>query len=569
MSRLGERTDWHNTSCPHWDIRRFATIPGLVPEQVPEYPDDEEERSICEKLSGEGSYLWHTYKDSSVSWLATRFSHYDFSLSALTGYRRVSLNFDMKVDDDLKLRAYASPGTNQDIYLSAGIIFAVEEASQILFSGERPIFFNEGFDLWRHSSEHVVFSLAQQFCLRDPATMLRDYSHCFDYFHNNDAISAMRSHLREAGHKTPNLNGLVSFYSQPDDFAFLHLCFSRLPLSSTRQAIADEFSALSTTWMIAHEDAHRYLGHLQHFFENLGASLLDDFLSEFDDPDHSKQRRSSELEADSAAMQRHIDFAYDVEFIGMIFDSVDPKIRQEIWQGRLERDGLGATQRNFALRFIIGSAVVPILLFELSRMRTANPVSDDYPPLFVRFLNLAFETFNRTIAVQHHQPHYQVGDIRDPFEVYNFFSGFLADLRIIYEELTNFCVEGGQSKWEKFPLGMNEDHFFSSGMAFEMTRLVCEIHRIGMGEILMSPHIKPVFESIKQIGLQNLECAIVEFLNMKKDSLIDSVEVFSLPRKEISKSDESRLAKIGEDLRSATNHIDFLGDLIRGFCRKD
>lgn len=562
MSRIGERTHWHATSCTHWDIRRFATIPGIVSEQVRSYPDAEQLED-AEKLFGVGNGLSGSYSFSCSRMMPFRFGWYDDALPAYGGYRRTSLDFKLHVDEELKLLAYAKPGDDDDlVFLSVGIGMALEEACHIIFSGREQVFFNDGFDLWTHSSDEALESFGMSQGGRPARDIMRDYSVAFRDLNDNEAVYNIQRKIKEITEENKITSDVIGFFGKPDDFSFLHMCFSRISLSSTRQAIADEFSALCMSWLIGHEDAHKYLGHIRHFFGTMGVIEFDELKALGDGGKHCAQRCASELDADTCAMQRQVDLAYDVEFVGMIFDSVDSKIRQNIWQGRLEVDGLDFNQRNFALRYIAGSAVVPLLVLELSRMRIGQRYSPDYPPLFVRLLNLGFETLNRAMAVERHKPHHKTGSARDPIEIFNFFSCFLHDVKAIYIELGLFCLEPNQSLDDAFPLGSEFENFFTSAMALEMTFLICELHQISLGNFSNSPNAAEIIRSRSEMEKRASRENFLTFMRLKRDSLEVSLTEFLGARIKVNNSDETRLAKIKEDMVRVPGNVAYLDDII-------
>jgi hypothetical protein len=362
---FGNRTIWpssHNTL--HWEIRKACTIPGYQTDRLETPPVPEDSR--LEALDS-------LYRTSCLELLETRIDFYALSMPAST-YRRTSLDFHMERVDDPRIDAYVDRKAPDTIVLHDGTVLAVEDAAHSLFAT-----WPQPFDLPFPEADPLPLRL-----------------------------------LAGSGRRT-----FVEYrLDQPAE----SWCGESIPLAVangflivstdvSRQIFADHVSTMALLWVIAHEDAHKYCGHLAHF-ERTAISptdrLFDELIAGLGDPQIDAQRRAAELEADTAATMRAVDYCFDNEFLAITTDWVSPDVQVAI-RCCSDKD-FSAEQRLFMLRLIAGTSVLPLLIFEQASRTNAAASARCYPSFAERAMNVIFTTASRAVDVSLHQPQNRVGE---------------------------------------------------------------------------------------------------------------------------------------------------------------
>ncbi len=195
-------------------------------------------------------------------------------ISFETDYRRRSSNFDVYINESPEVNAYIE---KEKIYLSRGLLIAIEDASQSICSDSRSHFTQNIEEKLYSNGKPPWVSWNPEFSkLLDPHRFV-DYS-----IHEKICKIQQKFH---AG----LLHKFVSF-------------------SKHRQDIADLIATMSIFWVTAHEDAHNYLGHCD-YFENAkmfsspdtSNSYFNEFFTDYKNKEEYDIRLSAEIMADKQA----------------------------------------------------------------------------------------------------------------------------------------------------------------------------------------------------------------------------------------------------------------------------
>ena len=287
--------------------------------------------------------------------LEDRFSYYESILPAKS-YRRTSFNFKMMAKRDLDLSAFVERENPETVWISHGLVLAVEDVSQTIFSISENIL---DINFSRNSTDRLN---------------LRSLN-------SNNSQEFTNYNFDGAESKNP-MRGTILPKSICD-------FFYSVSLDLDRQILADHLSTASLLWIIGHEDAHKYSGHIE-LFNQLNISESEIIFSELialHTPKMSpNQRRAAELESDTCSTMRLVDFCFDNELLGIITDDLSSRVKEIIWQGNSESKGLQKEQRLFLMRFLNLSAVVPLIIFDISfRSKSYNSL-ESYPSFITRVL---------------------------------------------------------------------------------------------------------------------------------------------------------------------------------------
>lgn len=408
----GQRNIWPGKTF-HWEIRKGVTLreynspqfQHLLRVQLEMFEKDKRSINQRERVNSGFDVV---YEMSCLKMLEDRFSYYESILPAKS-YRRTSFNFDMKGKKDLGISAFVEKVDPETVWMTYGLVLAIEDACHTIFAMcEKPIglYFNE----------NLFDRLDLRALNRSNVQAFTNYS--FD----------------KDSHKNPIRGTIVpkSIY----DF------FYSVSLDVDRQTFADHLSTASLLWVIGHEDAHKYSGHIK-LFNKLGISEDDKLFSEliaFHTPKiNPRHRRAAELESDTCSTMRLIDYCFDNEYLGIITDDNSNEIKNTIWQGRKESEGLEKEQRLFLMRFLNISAIVPLVIFDVSfRSKSYNSL-DSYPSFITRALNIMFTVAGRSMSVSVTQFMQKVGTF-ELTEFLEFFKTAFFDILEVYNLISSIMT---------------------------------------------------------------------------------------------------------------------------------
>jgi hypothetical protein len=422
MQAWGRKVIWPGSSVIHWEIRRGFTVSEYRSQAFTKMMNTYEkvEKKVQKRLAlSVNSYFNGMYKASSLGLLDIRLGFYSSSMPAVT-YRRTSLDFKFEGVDDFRIGAFVSNDRPDTILINLGTLIAIEDAAQALLAlWDIPI----GISL--PDTENTLLKLRVTEC--GLINTFVDYSSGYDL--KDELVHTTLGSLSTQGYggKIPDM---------------LRNNFLLLSSSLSRQVFADNLSTLSLLWIIAHEDAHRYCGHLMHF-KDLGISeqdrLFDELVSSVVDEKHICERRSAELEADTCATTRAVDYCFEAEFLGFFTDYLSLEAKMQIWQENRESLGLGKEQRLFLMRLISISSILPIAVYECALNSSTSNNLSCYPSFIVRSLNVIFTVASRAMDVSLQRANENgVGEF-DVIEFERFFSHAIDDLSSVYTIMSN-CV---------------------------------------------------------------------------------------------------------------------------------
>lgn len=404
---VGARTMWPGSDQLHWEIRRGYTIFGY---NAPAFIDTlevglEAAQSLREdSILSLDRHLADTYRRTCYEHLAARVSFYDTILPAST-YRRTSENFDMTGVDELRIGAKVDREHPDTVLIHHGTALAIEDAAQALLTR-----LASPLDLDLGPSEPVL---------------LRARSHRFGTASFVDYQESASDERHRGASEFP---------------AFLSRLFLVTPSGLTRQMFADHLATMALLWVIGHEDAHKYCGHLAHF-QRLGIADQDALFSELRaqaEGAAAHERRAAELQADTCTTMRMVDYCYDAEFLGIITDWMSHGHRRQIWGDSKESAGLGPHQRNLLLRLIALSGVLPLAVFSAATASDRSVNAECYPTFATRAMNLIMTVASRAIDTQMTHPGQATGSLSGD-ELFQFFCDALRDTANViaaFEDMT-------------------------------------------------------------------------------------------------------------------------------------
>lgn len=492
MSIFGNRIIWPGTNVVHWESRKAFTIRDYVSslserfslpttgypktvavpigqwfknpidaaissgkfQSVEEYLKDaikKESSEIPEYLTS-STIVEATYLFSCLNMLDVRFNFYNLSMPAET-YRRTSEDFEMIGENNGKIGAFVRKDSPKIVRINHGMVMAAEDACQALLA------------LWQQPAGIPINEFDDPIFLRGEKKKTTPF---IEY--TSDSGQDIPEYLR----------------SIPPTIRSAFYCLSP---SVTRQTLADHLSTMVLTWIISHEDAHKYCGHLGHF-RQLDVAPADNILDELvaiasRDSDRNL-RKAAEMEADLCATMRSVDYLFDSEFLGIITDWLPENVRKTIWLETSESKGLHAPQRLVLMRLLASSAIVPLSIFE--GVSAATPLSQMscYPHVLTRILNVIFTVASRAIDVSFNFPEHGVGRFNFN-EVRVFFKLVLEDAKEIYniivqlmnreKEVTSFWDE---LDIEELSIGLTFVFFVYHGQA-SMLQIPLPIYPIHFG----------------------------------------------------------------------------------------
>ena len=507
----GNRIMWPSiTGTKHWEYRKGFTISGYTSEDFEKALDFKGFESILNRRSKLDQILWkssavsHLYQTSCVELFGARFLFYQHSMPA-KNYRRTSIDFEINRLNDREIGAFVDKNDSKFIWLHDGIILSIEDAAQFYMA-----FSPNPLGLKFNSSP------SDSFFLRYNARQ-----------HENSFLNYLPVKNEETGLKDSALLGKVIFDN-----------FLGISKDLDRQLFADTLSVISLQWLIGHEDAHKYSGHLHHF-EKLGINendkLFDELISTVEDKSYTFKRRAAELEADTCSTMRLVDYCFDSELLGIVTDRVVPSLKRSIWQDTKESRGLEANQRSFLLRMLMVGATLPLAIFDIAFQK--NPLNNhvNYPSFITRAFNIIFTTLSRAVDVSMNFPDHKVGGFRFS-EFQTIFNIAIIDVLLMYKMIY---------------IGMTgKDNTIVDEMISDSAYLSQKLFKAFMAYHGQSAAIG-IFDKIKEKELDKY--GIIPSLIRERHLMkLHQVEAFQDSKKIIN---NSRLSKTEEDIRLTLNRI--------------
>jgi len=417
--QYGRRIIWPSLNgIEHWEIRKGYTLPNYQSKTFIDCCRDMEE---VERKLNTGMPIHDAldtiYRTSCETLFTMRFDCYNGMLPAQS-YRRTSLDFQMQSIDNYRIGAFVDRRAPELINIHLGTVLSVEDLCHSLMA------------LWENPLG-LTFSHSLGFPLR----------HQFvDAQFNDNFIDYTQSHVGPARFDALKAAGKLN---QPDllDEMPRNIINNFLVTSTQyeRQMFADHLSTMALNWVISHEDAHKYLGHLQ-YFETMGIHDQDIIFSELvslaESPEQALYRRMAELEADTCATMRAVDICFDNEFLAITSDLMSIEVVEQIYYGKKRSSEFDERQRLFLMRLITLSAVIPLIAFDYGANRESAGNTNSYPSFLTRALNICLTIALRCIDTTNYHPEVNVGTFGlTEFQFYFYFA--LQDIRSAYQILTH------------------------------------------------------------------------------------------------------------------------------------
>lgn len=567
MLQMGRRVVWQSSYQTHWDIRRHATLRLLSLDQVPLYKNLIAPFQVKAKTGGWtlAQEIQREYQFSVQNFLEKRFTYYELALPAYEGYRRNSNVFSMQADNSLEVKAYADPRTgDQDIFISSGLALALEEAAHLVFSAPDPPFSSPEINISMNTNDSGLDSLAKPPFGDFRRSLFEGYSGAFDQDYESPQFSDYKAHHDRfcdglnAGQffgQSIDASELQSFdmYANPQEFWFLNFLFSRVSISSTRQVMADSLSTLALNWVLGHEDAHRYSGHLGFFGSRLGAdSEFDEFFASLTDQTDPAHRRSAEFEVDSASTTRLMDQVYDGEFLEMFFKNADPTILVDLFGS--DSKSAEEAERTFLVRVIAGSAIMGLLLFEQARLNKSLDHSQSYPSTELRVLNVIFVALERAQAIQIGHPEYELGKVSGAHELLNTLQYIVSDTKKMAQCFVDAQIESGGNTPEYL---FNVVENLNFAVIFRMWNLLCRMFGYETFSTY-SANLSAIKDLLRKCDQDEANFLVEEFLAEKKLTFETAAEVFFPFRLAHYAGNETLTRKAQEDRNTFQNNALFI-----------
>jgi hypothetical protein len=312
------------------------------------------------------------------AYLNAQYNHFDnlvryYHNSFDHDYRRHSSRLSFKLTRELAINAYATADEEGVIQITQGTILAIEDAAHTLMSDPK-LHLGDGAD-------HGV--------ARRP-----EYT-VFDMFRFVDYEMMIRFIVKA---------GIGEKHSE-----YGTTLIKLLSLSHDRQNLADFISTLSIFWLLGHEDAHIYLGHLKYFSDHLSVfpaeeqqNLFSELIAGLFEKEHPIHRKSAEIMADRNSTFQLVDFILSQKFFTFNSWLVLPHAIPEL------EHLPGAQIRCIQLiRLVVTSIMLVLTIFERNA-RKKNSNMDCYPNLGFRFIAALSHTIGRVFEIVTKFPEYEL-----------------------------------------------------------------------------------------------------------------------------------------------------------------
>jgi hypothetical protein len=510
----GNRTIWHGSEVDYWELRRGYTLPNYTSktfvrllDNVNEAVDRRKTLNDTEKRRLLFEMIDILYDGSCLKFFNFRFEAYLKSLPA-PAYRRTSINFDMTVNNSFRIGAYTHKQKPDTIFINQGTILALEDVCHAILS-----FWTQPLGIDIDGGDPKFFPIRMK---------TKNLSDCFLEYRKNPSI-----------YEDEDIRKLASYY--PNSIIDSFLCVSA---DEDRQKVADGLSTMAMIWVISHEDAHRYSGHLDHFLQ-IGMTeqdkIFEELISTENDPELVRRRRSAEMEADMNATMRSVDYFFDNEFLAIFTDWVSVDLKKQIYGGNRRSAELTFHQRIFLMRLISISTIIPLILFDLAVNSTTYNNTANYPSILTRMLNIIFTVGSRAIDVSVNQPHYKVGII-NLTDIYLFFQLAIDDIFAVYS-IVQSCANQNSSNAKELFEGLR-----NIAPTLYVSFLAChdQTKRLGLRD------------RYTHLDFSNGGQAVLEFLVERQAMYKSIVDVFYKSKRIVN---ATRIGKVDEDIEIAIRRL--------------
>lgn len=371
---FGNRTSWISESHPHRDIRLSASNPDFFGNRIHHWDWNNRHGPDLVEYLANAQYFFQNIQDT-----------YQVSFDP-SSYRRQSESIALVLDKSNPFVASASTDIKGNINnlaqikLSTGLLLAVEDASHTLLADTES---NIGHNERRGMPDDYTINKINDFKMFDSCRYI-DYYPIIDYIK-----------------KYPE----IEIYPE-----YSFLLFKFLSISPYRQYMADIISTTSLLWILGHEDAHNYLGHIKYYQnKDLGLSSNESLYSEFypnsSDQERPRIRVAAEIQADTNACARIVDHLVDKEFIDIfpVLKKFHKSMHEQYSEFFTNTEILTAS----LVRLCTFSAILAVSIFERNVIRK-NITTDFYPSYLERVQNIIMTTIFRTNVSILNNPRFQL-----------------------------------------------------------------------------------------------------------------------------------------------------------------
>jgi len=343
---------WHPISGKHREIRWYYWLNQQIPQH-----------GIAEYLR-----LAESHFQSLISFHRSSFD---------SSYRRRADIFNVKVSTELHVSAIAkNENGKHSIEISLGTILSLEDLNHTLLSDKKTIL---GICNGESSSEVEYIQL--------PLHNIYDYNRFYNYSYINEELR--------------------STHANKTAFPYIPVLFKAIPLSEFRQKMADLLTDLGLYWILCHEEAHIYLGHIRYIKSNLNAYpiteiIFSELISTLTDRENPRHRQAAELEADISATTKLIDYFLDIDLFEaypFLEDGFSAYYKVVADGGFNEKEA----RTGYMLQIIIGAISSCLSLFQRCVIK-GNAVTTFYPVFLKRMINIIVSSFDRCLTNSQLQP---------------------------------------------------------------------------------------------------------------------------------------------------------------------
>ncbi len=291
-------------------------------------------------------------------------------------YRRRNNDFRIQFLPQLTVEAYAKPEHEGVAFISQGLVMAIEDACQVISSDVRSTFALNVDD--NNFQEKNV----------SPSVLFDSKGGAYDFnrFWNYEQFVHAAQLIKEPK---------------------LALCSTHKMISTSgfRQELGDFLSTMSLLWVIAHEDAHFFLGHVKYFNDRLGShsndkSYFQEFINNYSDPSLNRLRLSAEISADSNASYNLVDHVFDDHIY-----NIHPFLHKHLEYSKpLSAHSYDSQKTTYLFRLMVVSVVITLCVFERNVIKSQS-LNQGYPSLSKRIINAVIDVFHRCMVVGHRKEH--------------------------------------------------------------------------------------------------------------------------------------------------------------------
>lgn len=292
-------------------------------------------------------------------------------------YRRRADSFNVEITTDLHVSALAkNENGDHKIEITLGTLLSLEDLNHTLLSDKKT---SLGICKGESSTETEYIQV--------PYHKIYDINRFYNY---SDIISELKANqINETS------------------FSFIPVLFKAIPFSEFRQKMADLLTDIGLYWILCHEEAHLYLGHIRYSESHLNAYprieiSFSELISSLNDQKNPKHRQAAELEADINATTKLIDYFLDLD----LFEAY-PFLENGFYAYyKIVADGGFSEQEartSYILQIIISAISSSLSLFQRCVVKS-NADTKFYPVFLNRMINIIVSSFDRSMTNSQLQP---------------------------------------------------------------------------------------------------------------------------------------------------------------------